>query len=149
MLFRSVTMPVATCEEHLKYFLFRLTELGYKKGDNLDLDVIRANGDRLFAEQELRKIVKQGKPDAVVTIATLASQAALNVFKGTDVPIFFFQVSDPVGSGLISKIGEKTGTNVTGRVFGVPNEVRINMTMRLVGQAMEKRPLRFGYIYYS
>jgi putative ABC transport system substrate-binding protein len=144
-----VTMPVHTCEEHLKYFLSRLTELGYKNGDNIDLAVIRANGDKLFAESELRKIVQHGKPNAVVTIATLASQAALNVLEGTDVPIFFFQVSDPVGAGLILKIGEKTGTNITGRVFGVPNEVRVNMVMRLVGQVMERRPLRFGYIHSS
>ena len=70
----------------------------------MNLTIIRANGDRQFAEKELQKVLKSGKPDVVATIATLASQAALKVLKDTDVPIFFFQVSDPVGAGLIKKI---------------------------------------------
>ncbi|BHH85582.1 ABC transporter substrate-binding protein [Desulforhopalus sp. 52FAK] len=144
-----VTMPVPTCEAHLEHFLSRFTQLGYKNGENLDLVIIRANGDRQFAENELKKSVRQGEPDAVVTIATLASQAAFNVLKDTSVPIFFFQVSDPVGASLIKKIGAKTASNITGRAFSVPNDIRINLVMRLIGQAQTKRPVRFGYIYSS
>ncbi len=143
-----VTMPVAACEAHLKYFVDQLHDLGYQDGENMALSVIRANGDRQFAEDELRKVLKAGKPDAVATIATLASQAAFNVLEGTEVPIFFFQVSDPVGAGLVEKIGEPSGTNVTGRVFTVPRETWIDLTMRLVAQTIPtKRPVRFGYIH--
>jgi len=143
-----VTMPVPACEAHLKSFVSQLTELGYKDGENMALTIIRANGDLEFAETELQKVVKAGKPDAVATIATLASQAAVTVLKDTDVPIFFFQVVDPVGAGLVEKIGEPTGTNVSGRIFTVPAEVRINLAMRLAGQTiLEKRPVRFGYVH--
>ncbi len=143
-----VTMPVPACEAHLTSFVSHLTELGYKDGENMALTIIRANGDREFAETELQKVVKAGRPDAVATIATLASQAAVAVLKDTDVPIFFFQVADPVGGGLVEKIGEPTGTNVSGRVFTVPAEVRINLAMRLTGQTMpEKKPVRFGYVH--
>jgi putative tryptophan/tyrosine transport system substrate-binding protein len=142
-----VTMPVDTCEAHLKWFIAQLDDLGYKDDINMNLIIIRANGNRKFAEHELQKYLKDGKPDVVATIATLASQAASNVLKGSDVPIFFFQVSDPVGAGLIEKIGVSTGTNITGRVFAVPNKIRVNMAMRLVGQTPTKRPIRFGSIY--
>ncbi len=143
-----VTMPVPACEAHLTSFVSHLTELGYKDGENMALTIIRANGDRKFAEDQLRKVVKTGRPDAVATIATLASQAAVTVLKDTEIPIFFFQVADPVGSGLIEKIGEPTGTNVSGRIFTVPAEVRINLAMRLASQTIsEKRPVRFGYIH--
>jgi putative tryptophan/tyrosine transport system substrate-binding protein len=142
-----VTMPVPACEANLKWFVTELNDLGYKDGSNMSLTVIRAKGDRQFAEAEFRRILEAGKPDAVVTIATLASQAALKVLKGTKVPIFFFQVSDPVGAGLINKIGEPTGTNVTGRVFTVPQEIKVDLAMRLVGQTIPKRPIRFGYIH--
>ncbi len=143
-----VTMPVPACEAHLTSFVSQLTELGYKDGENMALTIIRANGDREFAETELQKVVKEGRPDAIATIATLASQAAVTVLKDTDVPIFFFQVADPVGAGLVEKIGGPTGTNVSGRVFTVPAEVRINLAMRLAGQTIpEKRPVRFGYIH--
>jgi putative tryptophan/tyrosine transport system substrate-binding protein len=143
-----VTMPVPACEAHLRSFVSQLTELGYKNGENMALTIIRANGDREFAETELQKVMKAGRPDAVAAIATLASQAAVKVLKDTDVPVFFFQVADPVGAGLVEKIGEPTGTNVSGRVFTVPAEVRINLAMRLAGQTIpEKRPVRFGYIH--
>ncbi|MCP3939855.1 MAG: hypothetical protein GY710_00010 [Desulfobacteraceae bacterium] len=142
-----VTMPVATCEANLKWFLTQLNDLGYKDGSNMDLTIIRANGNRQFAEDELQKNLRAGKPDVVATIATLASQAALNVLKGSDVPIFFFQVSDPVGAGLIKKVGIPSGTNITGRVFTVPSKIRVDLTLRLIGQATPKRPILFGYIH--
>ncbi len=145
-----VTMPVPACEAHLKYFIAQLNDSGYQDGNNIKLTIIRANGDRQFAEDQLQRLMKAGNLDAVATIATLASQAAFNVLKDTNVPIFFFQVSDPVGAGLIKKTGEPTGTNVSGRIFTVPREVWIDLTLRLVGQTIpEKRPIRFGYIYSS
>jgi len=143
-----VTMPVPACEAHLKYFVAELKDLVQKDGQNMELSIIRANGDREFAEDQLRGILEKGTPDAVATIATIASQAALNVLKDTNVPIFFFQVADPVGAGLIKNVGDKTGTNVTGRIFTVPAKVRTDLAMRLAGQAVsEKRAVRFGYIH--
>jgi putative ABC transport system substrate-binding protein len=143
-----VTMQLPACETHLTHFVDRLEEIGEQGGINIDLITIRANGDRQFAENQLKKILEKGRPDAVAAIATLASQAAVTVFKDTGVPIFFFQVSDPVGAGLIEKIGEPTGTNVTGRVFTVPTQVRTDLAMRLVTQAVPAdRPVVFGYIH--
>lgn len=143
-----VTMPVPACETHLRYFVDQLEAAGYKDGDNMVLTVIRANGDRQFAETRLSGILEKGRPDAVAAIATLASQAAVTVFKNTGVPVFFFQVTDPVGAGLIDKIGKPTGTNVTGRVFTVPAKVRTDLALRLVTQAIPaSRPVVFGYIH--
>ncbi len=73
----------------MKFFTSQLKELGYKNGENIEVIVIRANGNRQFAEDELQKTIKIWKPDVVATIATLASQAAKNVLAGTAVPIFF------------------------------------------------------------
>jgi len=145
-----VTMPVPVCESNLKWFLAELDHLGYKDGETMNLTVIRANGDRTFAENELGKIIKIRKPDAVATIATLASQAAMNVLKDTGIPIFFSSVSDPVGAGLIKKVGEPTGTNISGRVFTVPKAVRLDLARRLARQTVpEDRPIRLGYIFSS
>ncbi len=147
-----VTMPVPACETHLESFTAQLADLGYKDGENMILTIIRAKGDRQFAEDELRKVLADGRPDAVATIATLASQAAVNVLKETDVPIFFFQVIDPVGAGLIEKTGVPTGTNVTGRIFTVPAQTRMNLILRLTGQTVPEnhstaKAVRFGYIH--
>jgi putative tryptophan/tyrosine transport system substrate-binding protein len=145
-----VTMPVPACESHLTSFVAGLEAAGYKDGTTMTLTIIRANGDREFAETQLSKILAKGRPDVVATIATLASQAAVDVFKDTGVPIFFFQVTDPVGAGLVKKIGEPTGTNVTGRVFTVPAKVRMDFAMRLVSQTVPTdRPVVFGYVHSS
>jgi putative tryptophan/tyrosine transport system substrate-binding protein len=141
------TMPVPACEAHLKWFVTHLEDLGYKDGQNMELIVIKANGDYRIAEEGLARVLDKGKPDAVATIATLASQAAYKVLKGTNVPIFFFQVSDPVGAGLVKELGHPTGTNITGRVFTVPSDIRVDMVLRLVGQTKKERPVRFGYIH--
>ncbi|WP_320042668.1 ABC transporter substrate binding protein [uncultured Desulfobacter sp.] len=145
-----VTMPVPVCDLNLKWFLAEFDRLGYKDGETMNLTVIRANGDRKFAENELRRIIKTRKPDAVATIATLASQAAMTVLKDTNIPIFFSSVSDPVGAGLIKKVGEPTGINIAGRVFTVPKEVRLDVAIRLARQIVsEDRPIRLGYIFSS
>jgi putative ABC transport system substrate-binding protein len=145
-----VTMPVPVCDSNLKWFLAELERLGYRDGETMNLAVIRANGNRGFAEDELRKIIKTRKPDAVATIATLASQAALTILKGSDIPIFFSSVSDPVGAGLVKKVGEPTGTNISGRVFTVPKEIRLDLARRLARQIVsENRPIRLGYIFSS
>lgn len=145
-----VTMPVPVCDSNLKWFLAELDRLGYKDGETMNLRIIRANGDREFAENELRKIIKIRKPDAVATIATLASQAAMTVLKDTNIPIFFSNVSDPVGAGLIKKVGKPTGTNISGRVFTVPKEVRLEVARRLARQIVsEDKPIRLGYIFSS
>jgi len=143
-----VTMQLPACDTHLTHFVDRLEEAGVENDITIDLTVIQANGDREFAQNRLAKILEQDRPDAVVTIATLASQAALVVLKDTGIPLFFFQVSDPVGAGLIEKIGEPTGTNVAGRVFTVPAQVRTDLAMRLVAQAVPgDRPVVFGYVH--
>ncbi len=143
------TMPVPVVLEHSRWFISELNSLGYKNDENLDLVVIQANGDRLQAKVLLRKAITEKHPDIVVTNATLASQAASEVLKGTQIPMVFMTVSDPVGAGIIKKIGMPTGTNVTGRVNTIERETKINMVMQLIGKTIFKKPIRFGFIHSS
>lgn len=141
------TMPVPVVLEHKKWILNKLEELGYKPGKTVDLVEIRAKGDRELAMHELRQALGQGQPDLVITIATMATQAAVAVLKGTNVPILFCVVADPVGAGVVKEVGEPTGTNVTGRVMTVPRQTKIDLAMQLVGQTKSQRPIRFGFIH--
>ena len=83
----------------------------------------------------------------MVTNATLASQVAAPILAEAKIPQLFFTVSDPVGAGLIEEIGVPTGANITGRVFTLPRETKLEMVMRLVGQKISGRPVRFGFIH--
>lgn len=141
------TMPVSSVLEHSKWFQIQLKEMGYEKGKNLSLIILKANGDRALAEKLLSAELNKGDPNLVVTIATLASQTAVKLLRGKNVPILFFQVSDPVGGGLIKQINVSTGTNITGKVYTVSREAKIEMILRLIGQISGHKPIRFGFIH--
>jgi putative ABC transport system substrate-binding protein len=143
------TMPVPAVLEHSKWLIHHLSEIGYRAGETVDLEVLQANGDAEQAETLLRKAINKKNPDLVVSNATLATKAAVKVLKDTDIPILFFTVSDPVGAGIISEIGVPSGTNVTGRVHMIDRKTRVDMVIRLVGSAIKHRPIRIGFIHSS
>lgn len=78
---------------------------------NIAVSCQSANSDPNLAVQISRKISDE-KPDAVITIGTMASQAAaLNVTN--TIPIIFSSVTDPLSAGLVQTL-EMPGQNVTG-----------------------------------
>ncbi len=143
------TMPVPVVLEHSRWFLTQLGEMGYKEGENMRLVLLQPNGDRTRAESLLREALTGGAPDLVVTNATLASQTAARVLKGTGIPLLFMTVSDPVGAGLIRKVGDPTGTNITGKVHMIDRETRIDMVMGLIGEPVAGKPVRMGFVHSS
>ncbi len=143
------SMPVDVVLEHSRWFSTHLEELGYTEGENLELIVLQAGGDRSFAEEFLNKAMTQKRPDLVATSATLASQVAAEVLAGSGIPHVFFTVSDPVGAGIIREIGVPTATNITGKVHMISRQTRVDMVMRLLGQTTVARPVRIGFIHSS
>jgi putative ABC transport system substrate-binding protein len=142
-------MSVPVVLEHSKWFIHELNDLGYKSDQNLDLRVIQANGDKIRAKKLLLEAIDIKYPDLVVANATLASQVACQVLKGTGIPILFMTVSDPVGAGIIDKIGMPTKTNITGRVHMIDRKIKINMVIRLIDRKFSNKPIRVGFIYSS
>jgi putative ABC transport system substrate-binding protein len=55
-----------------------------------------------------------GKVDAMVTIATPNSQAAISAAEGTDIPVIFTAITDPVGSSMVVDWDNHPDENVTG-----------------------------------
>ncbi len=76
-----------------------LTEAGYVEGEDVVYIFGNAQGDFTVAISIAQNFLAQ-KVDLVVSIATPTSQAAVQVFKDTDVPVVFSAVTDPVGAGL-------------------------------------------------
>jgi len=143
------SMPVPAVLEHSRWFLSELKALGYEVGTHLNLVRIQADGSRKKAVRLLKQALSNGRPDLVVTNATLASQTAASVLKGTGIPILFLTVSDPVGAGLIEAVGKPTGTAVTGKVYTLPRNTKIDLVMRLARQVIPDRTVRFGFIHSS
>lgn len=84
-----------------------LREAGYIEGQNVRYILSNAQGDFSVAITIAQNFKAQGV-DLVVSIATPTSQAAVQVFQGTAVPVVFSAVTDPVRAGLTGHL------NVTG-----------------------------------
>jgi len=97
---------------------------GYIPGENIEYDVQSAQGDMPTANTIAQKFVSEGV-DLIVSIATPASQAAINATK--EIPIVFSAVTDPVSAGLVSSL-DKPGNNVT----GVSDMVPVDRQMYLI-----------------
>jgi putative ABC transport system substrate-binding protein len=141
------SLPVPVVLEHSRWFIRGMSDLGYPMGNGLDLLRLEANGDPERAELLLRDALTQTRPDLVVTNGAMASQAAAPILAEAGIPQLFLTVSDPVGAGLIREVGVPTGNNVTGKVHTLPRDTKLKMAMRLIGQAVEHRPVRFGFIH--
>ncbi|MCR4392184.1 MAG: ABC transporter substrate-binding protein [Candidatus Acetothermia bacterium] len=76
-----------------------LREAGYVDGQNVRFILGNAQGDFSVAIAIAQNFLAQGV-DLVVSIATPTSQAAVQVFKDTGIPVVFSAVTDPVGAGL-------------------------------------------------
>lgn len=143
------TMPVLVVTDHEKFFLDGLTQLGYRIGETLIVDKIEAQGEADRAVRELQKYLSLHRPDVVVSFATLASQAANQVLAGTDIPLVFCVVSAPVKAGLIETVGKPTKTNVTGLLFSLMRQSKMDLAKTLLTQPFPDRPVRVGIVHSS
>ncbi len=105
--------------------LEELQKLGYKEGENLSVDFQSAQGNAALAAQIAQKFAST-HPDVIVAIGTKAAQAAMTAAKGTEIPIVFSSVTDPVGAKLIMNLKAPEG-----HVTGVSNFVAVEPQFKL------------------
>lgn len=141
------TMSVPVVLAHSQWFIRQLEELGYEDKKNMDLVILKFNGDRKRGERLLRQELKKARPDLVATSATLASQIAHGQLAGTKIPQVFFTVSDPVGAGLIKEIGMPSQDPITGVVHMIDRTIRVNMVMELLSNRKKPGPVKIGFIH--
>jgi putative tryptophan/tyrosine transport system substrate-binding protein len=87
---------------------------GYIEGKNLK--IIDKNAQGAIANAIL--IAKQfvaSKPDAIVAISTPSAQSTIKAVSGTDIPVVFSSVTDPVAAGLVLDINVPK-KNLTGAI---------------------------------
>lgn len=106
-----------------------MTELGYVEGENVTYIYNGPVGDITLMDAEAQKMV-DADVDLIVSISTPASQAAQRVTAGTDIPILFLAISDPVGAGLVDSLVEPGG-NMTGLTHGPQEGLRLEWLTKL------------------
>ncbi len=143
------TMPVFGVLEHSKWNLKEIMHINKKNNENIKVKVINIKGDRKKGRYLLKKALKKNKVDLVVTNATMATQIAYKMLKKKKIPILFFTVVDPVGAGVIKKVGQPTNENITGKVYTISRDIKLNIIYRLFSQYKKTDTIRMGFIHSS
>ena len=115
----------------------------YLKGKSdakFEITVKNAQGDNGTADTIAKQFVSEDV-DLIYSIATTASQAAVNATGGTDIPVVFNAVTDGVEAKLVTS-NEKPGGNVTGVSDAAPLEKQLEMIRELLPEAK-----KIGMIY--
>jgi len=96
-------------------FIAEMRLLGYTE-DKMAFDCKSANGDTATLNS-ICQAMAGAKKDFIVTIATPATQAMVNLDSG--IPVFFISVSNPVAAGVITDMA-KPDKNATGTSNAIP-----------------------------
>lgn len=119
-----------------------LAEAGYKEGENLQIDYQNAQADMGMVNQMAQAFVAK-KYDLIVTIATPATMGAYNACMGTDIPIIYTAVTDPVAAKLAGPDGKSEG-NISGTSDALPVQGQLEMIREIMPNAK-----RIGILYSS
>lgn len=93
-------------------FKAQMAELGYVEGENISYDYQASGGD----EGKMAELAKQfvaNKVDLILTTSTGAAKAAQSATAGTNIPVIFTVIQDPVGVNLVESL-RNPGANMTG-----------------------------------
>lgn len=112
-------------------FIARLAEEGYVDGENVAIDYKNAMGDVATLNNICQTMV-DAKKDLIVAIATPPAQAALQTLinQGSDIPLLFVSVSNPVGAGLVTTM-ESPDKNATGTSNAIPIDQNFKLAEQL------------------
>ncbi len=140
------TMAVPVVEEHSKAIQSELQQLSKQIDMPFNLEIMKGSGDRDTCIELLNSYLEVKKPDLVITIATLATQAAVQVFTDTDVPILFCAVVDPVGSGIAKAVGVPSESNISGIVYTHQRDTKVEMVLRVLDESHQYQSIKFGVV---
>ena len=90
----------------------RLEEIGEEKGVTFDVSYDNCNADASVMEQIISDF-QADNVDLMVGVATPVAMRMQSATEGTDTPVVFSAVSDPVGAGLAADVNAP-GSNITG-----------------------------------
>jgi putative ABC transport system substrate-binding protein len=134
--------PPTMAAEERDMLLLNFGKLGYLQGGGLDLQTLDGASGADSWEALLRRQV-ENKPALILASGVRVAQAAKVVT--TDIPVVFWRVTDPVGSGLASSLS-KPGANVTGFSRGIEKLTpkRLEVLRELLPSAKT-----IGFVYIS
>ncbi len=89
-----------------------MAEMGYIEGENVEFVIRNAEGE-MTSQASIAEYFVSLNPDIIQAITTPTAQTVVAAAEGTDIPIIFSSVTDPVEAGLVPSWTE-AGATVTG-----------------------------------
>jgi putative tryptophan/tyrosine transport system substrate-binding protein len=99
-------------------FLDGLKAAGFVTGENLVFEYQNAQGD-VGNARNIADTFLADKVDLIAPCTTPSSQAAVRAARGSNVPVVFGCVTNPVDAGIVGFVDRPSGSNVTGS-YGAP-----------------------------
>ncbi len=93
-------------------FIEQMTTEGFVEGADVEYDYRTPEGDMTTAVSIAQKFVVDNV-DMIFTISTPSTQTCAEATEGTDIPVVFGALTDPVAAGVVES-WERPGGNVTG-----------------------------------
>jgi putative ABC transport system substrate-binding protein len=121
-------------------FISEMTKLGYNDNVNIKYTFENSQGDNTVAQSIAKKFVNE-KCDMIFAITTPTAQVCAQEIKGTNIPLVFGAVTDPVTARLVNSL-EKPGGNITGTSDKWPTAAQFDLLLQLVPTVK-----RIGVVY--
>ncbi len=119
-----------------------LTAAGYERDVDVEYLLASAQGDFTTAIAIAQNFQAQNV-DLVVAIATPTAQAAVEVYRGTGIPVIYAAVTDPVSAELVLSATDASGNE---NVTGVSDMIPVAAHLRLL-QDLSPDITRVGMVY--
>jgi putative tryptophan/tyrosine transport system substrate-binding protein len=121
-------------------FLDEMSKLGYKDNVNIKYTQENSQGDNIVAQSIAKKFVNDSC-DMIFAITTPTAQVCAQEIKGTNIPLVFGAVTDPVSAKLVNSL-EKPGGNITGTSDKWPTNAQFDLLLQLIPSVK-----RIGVVY--
>ena len=111
-------------------FIDALTDAGFVEDEDVTYDFQNPAGDP-SAEQAIAKKFVDDKVDLIYSFGTTISQQCVKAAQGTDIPVLFCSVTDPVAAGLVSS-WDHPNENVTGTSDMIEMDSTVELILEIV-----------------
>ena len=112
-------------------FIAALADAGYVEGKNVAYDYQNPEGDATMEQTIAQKFVSE-KVDLIFSFGTRISQQCVHAAEGTDIPVLFCAVTDPVAAQLVSDWSHP-GENVSGTSDMIEMDSTVDLILDIVG----------------
>ena len=108
-----------------------LKATGFEEGKNVTYDYQNPEGDASTEQTIAQKFVNE-KVDLIFSFGTRISQQCVNAAKGTNIPVVFCGITDPVAAGLVTSLSSHPNENVTGTSDMIEVKSSVDLMLQIV-----------------